>query len=61
MGFIREPKGVDLIINSGPLTSEEEAALSKFIRDWKAKNAQKSPEAVPRKPARAKVSVRIDS
>jgi hypothetical protein len=31
MGLIKEPKGVDFIIKSEPLTKEEEKELSKFI------------------------------
>lgn len=30
MGHIKEPKGVDFIIKSKPLTNEERAAISKF-------------------------------
>jgi hypothetical protein len=37
MGHIKEPKGVDFIIESKPLKEEERAAISKFIRDYKAK------------------------
>lgn len=36
MGLIKEPKGVDFIIESRPLTPEEAAALSQFIRERKA-------------------------
>ena len=42
MGLIREPEGVDLIIQSQPLTKEEEEALSKFIREYKEKHRSKS-------------------
>lgn len=41
MGLIKEPKGVDFIIESKPLTKEEEKGLSKFIRDYKAKHTAK--------------------
>ncbi len=37
MGYIKEPKGVDFIIQSKPLTDEERAAISEYIRDYKAK------------------------
>ncbi len=37
MGHIKEPKGVDFIIQSKPLTDEERAAISEFIRNYKAK------------------------
>ena len=32
MGLIREPEGVDFIINSGPLTPADIAEISEFIR-----------------------------
>jgi len=41
MGHIKEPKGVDFIIKSKPLTNEERAAISEFIRRYKAKKLTK--------------------
>jgi hypothetical protein len=41
MGYIKEPKGVDFIIQSKPLTDEKRKQLSKFIRDYKVKHANK--------------------
>lgn len=41
MGLIREPKGVDFIIKSRPLTKKEEELLSEFIREQKAKRLKK--------------------
>lgn len=41
MGLIREPEGVDFVIQSKPLTKEEEQALSKFIREYKEKHKGK--------------------
>lgn len=38
MGFIREPKGVDLFINSGTLTDKDRLEISKFISEYKQKN-----------------------
>ena len=32
MGLIREPEGIDFIINSGPLTAEDRAEISEWIR-----------------------------
>jgi hypothetical protein len=43
MGYIKEPKGVDFIIQSKPLTNEERKEISKFIQDYKAKHANKKP------------------
>jgi hypothetical protein len=39
MGHIKEPKGVDFIIKSRPLTKEEEIAISEHIRNYKLKNS----------------------
>jgi hypothetical protein len=41
MGHIKEPDGVDLVIKSRPLTTEEELAISSYIRAYKAKHSPK--------------------
>ena len=41
MGFIREPKGVDFVIQSEPLNDKERKEISKFIQDYKAKSADR--------------------
>ena len=41
MGHIKEPKGVDFIIKSKPLTNKERAAISEFIREYKARHSGK--------------------
>jgi hypothetical protein len=41
MGLIREPKNVDLIINSRSLTKNEEIGISEYIRAYKIKHVQK--------------------
>ncbi len=41
MGYIKEPDGVDFIIQSKPLTDKERKEISKFIQDYKTKNAGK--------------------
>lgn len=41
MGHIKEPDGVDFVINSRPLTKDEEIAISEYIRAYKAKHAHK--------------------
>ena len=38
MGYIKEPEGVDFIIQSRPLTKVEELAISEHIRNYKLKN-----------------------
>ena len=37
MGYIKEPKGVDFVIKSNPLTKEEKKAISEFIKQSKEK------------------------
>ena len=39
MGHIKEPEGVDFVINSRPLTKDEEVAISNYIRTYKAKHS----------------------
>ena len=41
MGLIREPKGVDFVIKSRPLSKKEEELLSTYIREEKAKRNKK--------------------
>jgi hypothetical protein len=41
MGHIKEPEGVDFIINSRPLAKKEELAISEYIKTCKAKHAVK--------------------
>lgn len=38
MGHIKEPKGVDFIIQSKPLTDKDRAEISKHIAIYKAKH-----------------------
>jgi hypothetical protein len=38
MGFIKEPKGVDFVIQSEPLTDEERKEISKHIAEYKKRN-----------------------
>lgn len=42
MGHIKEPKGVDLVIKSKQLTKEQEASISKFIREYKEKRSKRT-------------------
>lgn len=41
MGHIKEPKGVDFIIASEPLTDKARKEISAFIRNYKAKTVSK--------------------
>lgn len=38
MAHIKEPKGVDFVIQSEPLTQEARKEISDFIRTYKAKH-----------------------
>ena len=42
MGYIAEPKGIDFLIKSPPLTGEERKALSEFIQMRKKESRKKS-------------------
>ena len=35
MGYIKEPKGIDFVINSGSLTDSDREEISRFIKDYK--------------------------
>ena len=41
MGHIKEPKGVDFVIQSKPLTNKDREEISKFIANYKAKKRRK--------------------
>ncbi|PZX55771.1 hypothetical protein [Algoriphagus chordae] len=42
MGHIKEPKGVDFLIKSPPLTDQERKEISEFIKERKSKNQAKN-------------------
>ena len=41
MGHIKEPKGVDFVIISEPLTDKARQEISEFIRSYKSKTSYK--------------------
>ena len=49
MGLIKEPLGVDFIVDSRPLTEEEKKAISEYIKADKAKRLEKKKRATKRK------------
>lgn len=51
MGHIKEPKGVDFIIKSEPLTDKEQAAISEFIKNYKLKHSKKKAATAKKKAA----------
>jgi len=48
MGFIKEPKGVDFVIKSKPLSNKERQEISKFIAEYKAKQHRKRRTVKPK-------------
>ncbi|RDC66315.1 hypothetical protein [Adhaeribacter pallidiroseus] len=58
MGHIREPKGVDFIIESKPLTTEERKAISDFIKKDKEKLVAKRNIAKRMQPEQTKKHTR---
>lgn len=61
MGHIKEPKGVDFVIESKPLTDEERMAISDFIRKDKVKHSEKRNAATKIKSEQIKKHVRQQS
>ena len=49
MGHIKEPKGVDFLIESKPLTDEERKKISAFIKARKKELKERTAEINPRK------------
>jgi hypothetical protein len=43
MGHIKEPKGVDFLIKSEPLTDKSRKEISEFIRAYKNNELKKKP------------------
>jgi hypothetical protein len=42
MGYIKEPEGVDFIIQSKPLTDKDREQISKFIEEYRRKHRAKN-------------------
>lgn len=49
MGHIKEPKGVDFIIQSEPLTDKDRKEISEFIKRYKEKNKANLNKPTPRR------------
>ena len=54
MGYIKEPKGVDFIIQSEPLSEEERKKISDYIIQYKENNNNK---AIPKKRLKNKKAI----
>lgn len=57
MGIVREPKGVDFIIQSPPLTEEERREISEFIKKRKLEKLTKAKKEKITKTRKTKESV----
>jgi hypothetical protein len=49
MGHIKEPKGIDFIISSDPLTDIARKEISELIRNYKSESKSIKPKARTRK------------
>ena len=54
MGLIKEPEGVDFIIQSPPLTDKERIEISEFIRNRKLQNKSKGTQTISKKKMKSK-------
>ena len=55
MGLIKEPEGVDFIIQSPPLTDKERKEISEFIRARKLQNKKAGKQTTIKKTSKIKV------
>ena len=55
MGLIKEPEGVDFVIQSPPLTDKERIEISEFIRTRKLQNKSKATPTISKKRIRRNV------
>jgi hypothetical protein len=56
MGLIKEPEGIDFIIQSPPLTDKERIEISEFIRNRKLQNESKVTQKISKKRMKHNVS-----
>jgi hypothetical protein len=56
MGFIKEPEGVDFVIQSKPLTKKQEKELSEYIAKRKLAIKKKSKKGTYKRPVIARGS-----
>ena len=59
MGLIREPEGVDFVIQSKPLTAKEEIMLSAYIKRRKLELAKEAQRKLRASRSRSKTSERV--
>ena len=49
MGLIKEPEGIDFVMQSPPLTDKERIEISEFIRTRKLQNKSKVAQTISKK------------
>lgn len=55
MGIIKEPNGVDFIIQSPPLTDKEREDISEFIRTRKLQNKKAGKRIISKRTSKIRV------
>ena len=55
MSLIKEPEGIDFIIQSPPLTDTERKEISEFIKIRKLENSRLSKRSIPKNTNKIKV------
>ena len=55
MGLIKEPEGIDFVIQSPPLSDNERKEISEFIRTKKLKKMRKHKLCIPKKTTKIKI------
>ena len=55
MSLIKEPEGIDFIIQSPPLTDTERKEISEFIKARKLENSRLSKRSIPKTTNKIKV------
>jgi hypothetical protein len=49
MGFIREPEGIDFVINSGTLSDKDREEISLYIQNYKSEMSKKKKSVIKRR------------
>ena len=52
MGYIKDPKGMDIVIDSGTLYDSDRAEISLYIKEYKLKTADRKSNANSKLPVR---------
>ncbi len=58
MGHIKEPIGIDFVVDSKPITSEDRKFISETIAYFKATGKKTLPKKLAKKPTRIKGSLK---